>query len=73
LLAHERWWRRIARAAAERGQVTFTITPEFGPDGYLQQAPFSKRPVADLAELNRWMARRQRAKFSELSSACSSF
>jgi hypothetical protein len=60
LLAHEAWWRRIARAAAERGQESLTVTPEFGPDGYLQQAPFSKRPVADLAELNRWMARRQR-------------
>jgi sugar phosphate isomerase/epimerase len=66
LLAHEAWWRRMALAAAERGQETFTMTPEFGPDGYLQQAPFSKRPVADLAELNRWMARRQRQIFAEL-------
>lgn len=66
LLAHEAWWRRIARAAAERGQALLTVTPEFGPDGYLQQAPFSKRPVADLGELNRWMARRQRANLGEV-------
>jgi len=67
LLAHESWWRRIAIAAADRGQSSLTMTPEFGPDGYLQRAPFSQRPVADLAELNRWMANRLRAKLSELS------
>jgi len=65
LLAHEGWWRRIAIAAAKRGQASLTVTPEFGPDGYLQQAPFSKRPVADLGELNRWMAQRQRANLCE--------
>ena len=66
LLAHEAWWRRIALGAAERGQEALTLTPEFGPDGYLQQAPFSRRPVADLGELNRWMARRQRAQLGEV-------
>lgn len=66
LLSHETWWRRIALAAAERGQETLTVTPEFGPDGYLQLAPFSRRPVADLNELNRWMARRQRQNLGEL-------
>lgn len=66
LLAHEAWWRRIALAAAERGQASLSVTPEFGPDGYLQQAPFSKRPVADLAELNRWMAQRQRDNLGQL-------
>jgi hypothetical protein len=69
LLAHEHWWSRIALAAAERGQSMLTVTPEFGPDGYLQQAPFSKQPAADLAELNRWMAHRQRGHLGELLSA----
>ena len=66
LLAHEGWWQRIALAAAKRGQALLTVTPEFGPDGYLQHAPFSQRPVAELNELNRWMAVRQRAKLGEL-------
>jgi sugar phosphate isomerase/epimerase len=66
LLAHEAWWQRIALGAAARGQDSLTLTPEFGPDGYLQQAPFSRRPVADLGELNRWMAQRQRTKLGEL-------
>jgi hypothetical protein len=30
-----------------------TITPEFGPDGYLPQLPFTGQPVADLEEINR--------------------
>ena len=66
LLAHEAWWRRIALAGVARGQERLTVTPEFGPDGYLQQAPYSQRPVADLAELNRWMAERQRANLGQL-------
>ena len=64
LLAHESWWRRIAAAVAARGEVV-TATPEFGPDGYLHHSPFSNQPVADLAEINRWMAHRQRALCSE--------
>lgn len=60
LATHEGWWRRIAQALAARGSRLLSVTPEFGPDGYLQQAPFTRRPVADLAEINRWMAARQR-------------
>jgi len=73
LLAHEGWWRRIALLAAERGQHSLTVTPEFGPDGYLQQMPFSQRPVADLNELNRWMALRQRTKLGQLLASWNSF
>jgi hypothetical protein len=62
--AHERWWARIWHAARERGDEAITMTPEFGPDGYLHHAPFTRTPVADLAEINRWMSARQRARFS---------
>ena len=41
------------------------MTPEFGPDGYLQAAPFSGKPVADLDEINHWMATRQRERFAK--------
>ena len=51
LAAHLRWWRRLAE-----GRADFTMTPEFGPDGYLQAAPFTQQPVADLREVNGWMA-----------------
>ncbi len=64
LLAHEGWWRRIARSLLARDQRLMSVTPEFGPDGYLQQAPYTQKPVADLAEINRWMATRQRQQLS---------
>jgi hypothetical protein len=41
-----------------------TVTPEFGPDGYLQRALFTQQPVANLAEINRWMAERQRLQLT---------
>lgn len=65
LSAHEGWWARIAQAARARGDSTLTFTPEFGPDGYLHHIPFSNTPVADLAEINRWMASRQRARLRQ--------
>ena len=33
-----------------------TITPEFGPDGYMPLQPFSAEPVADVDTLNPQMA-----------------
>lgn len=62
--AHERWWDVIAAARAEAGARDLTITPEFGPDGYLHTLPFSNQPVARLDEINAWMARRQRERFA---------
>jgi sugar phosphate isomerase/epimerase len=65
LEAHERWWRQIWRAQFARGETVSTMTPEFGPDGYLHEMPFSRTPVADLAEINAWMAARQQTRFRE--------
>lgn len=55
--AHWTWWNQIFSGMAKRGQETVTITPEFGPDGYLQTAPFTQFPVGDLNEINTWMGR----------------
>jgi hypothetical protein len=41
------------------------MTPEFGPDGYLHRMPFTNEPVADLVEINCWMATRERQRFAE--------
>jgi sugar phosphate isomerase/epimerase len=64
LAAHERWWRQIWASQQMRGVAVSTMTPEFGPDGYLHTLPFTKAPVADLPEINAWMARRQRNRFN---------
>ena len=66
LAAHERWWSQIWASQRARDYETTTMTPEFGPDGYLQSHPFTAEPVAELADINRWMARRQRQRFEEI-------
>jgi len=65
LEAHENWWLQIWRGQFARRKAVTTLTPEFGPDGYLQSHPFTGEPVADLDEINRWMAARQRERFNK--------
>lgn len=65
LEAHERWWSQIWHEQSVRGRAASTLTPEFGPDGYLHCQPFTRSPVADLVEINRWMARRERKHFKD--------
>lgn len=62
--AHLRWWRQVWEGQRARGFDVVTMTPEFGPDGYLQCEPFTQKPVADLWELNVWTARRVAAEFA---------
>ncbi len=56
--AHFRWWRHVMAAQTRQGREIFTVTPEFGPDGYLHLQPFTGKPVADLQDLNAWMMQR---------------
>jgi hypothetical protein len=52
--AHLRWWKVLWEGQRRRRFDTVTMTPEFGPDGYLQVDPHTQAPVADLWELNVW-------------------
>jgi hypothetical protein len=63
LHAHERWWSVVWDSMAARGFTEITMTPEFGPDGYLQAAPFTRVPVGNLWDINRWMGHRQVTQF----------
>jgi sugar phosphate isomerase/epimerase len=65
LAAHQRWWETIWASQHARGYGESTLTPEFGPDGYLHRLPFTRAPVADLWEINRWMADTERAHFED--------
>lgn len=65
LAAHERWWSTVWDSMASRGFTEVTMTPEFGPDGYLQCAPFTCQPVANLWDINRWIGLRQSDRFSQ--------
>jgi hypothetical protein len=63
LQAHQRWWESIWRAQLAAGREVSSMTPEFGPDGYLHQLPFSGEPVADLWQINDWMRQCERQHF----------
>lgn len=56
LEAHRRCWQLFATRQRARGIEQTTITPEFGPDGYLPCLPFTAMPVADLETINTAMA-----------------
>ena len=60
LASHQRIWEALWSAQIDRGYTTTTMTPEFGPDGYLHTLPFTNAPVADLWEINTWMGREER-------------
>ncbi len=63
LLSHQKCWEIAWDAQKANGMQITTMTPEFGPDGYLHTLPFTNAPVADLWEINRWMAETERRHF----------
>ena len=65
LAAHRRWWESIWSSQRAHGYTLSTMTPEFGPDGYLHRLPFTQAPVADLREINRWMMTSEREHFMQ--------
>ena len=49
------WWDAI-RAAHEKAQAPFmTITPEFGPDPYMPEIPFTRQPITSQWDVNIYM------------------
>jgi hypothetical protein len=72
LAAHEEWWRLIWEMQVQQGFSYSTLTPEFGPPNYQQTAPYSQKPVADVAEICDWMAERQKTRFLEMGRTLSS-
>jgi hypothetical protein len=41
------------------------MTPEFLYDGYMLTLPYTEMPVADVWQINAWMAERQRSRFAK--------
>lgn len=67
LASHQQWWEVCWTAMAAAGVPVATMTPEFGPDGYLHRLPFTDMPVGDLREINRWMLTTERAHYRDWS------
>lgn len=64
LEAHERWWDLVWDAQCKAGLDGSTLTPEFGPPGYLHTDPRTGEPLADLETVCDWMAKRQAKRFA---------
>ncbi len=64
LEAHENWWNIIWNTQAAQGRKISTMTPEFGPPGYLHTLPYTNMPVADLWDICNWQAQRQSERFA---------
>lgn len=56
LEAHRSCWQMFLDCRDRTGRNPVTITPEFGPDGYIPLHPFSQKPLADFQMLNAEMA-----------------
>ena len=65
LVSHQRYWEEIWAIQRDRGYAYTTMTPEFGPDGYLHTLPFSGEPVADLWDINSWMGQNEKMHFED--------
>ncbi|MCU1719067.1 sugar phosphate isomerase/epimerase family protein [Pseudomonas sp. 5P_3.1_Bac2] len=65
---HQQHWEKIWASQERRGFAVTSMTPEFGPDGYLHHLPYTDVPVADLWGLNKWMATCERQHFHRFSS-----
>ncbi|WP_411847407.1 hypothetical protein AAFN60_08775 [Roseibacillus persicicus] len=63
LEAHLRWWKGLWDFSKLHERDEFTMTPEFGPDGYQQSSPESGEVFAPLGEINSWMGDCLRAVF----------
>ncbi len=67
LHSHQAVWSLVWQTQQNAGVELTTMTPEFGPDGYLHLLPFTQAPVADLWEINQWMGQAERAHFENFS------
>lgn len=67
LAFHQRCWETIWKEQRDRSYAQSTLTPEFGPDGYLHTLPFTGAPIADLWEINRWIGATERDHFQRFS------
>lgn len=63
LAFHQRCWESVWKEQQGKNYSQSTMTPEFGPDGYLHCLPFTGAPIADLWEINRWIGATEREHF----------
>lgn len=63
LAFQQKCWQAVWAAQKAQGCEVSTMTPEFGPDGYLHTLPFTNMPVGDLWQINRWIGEQEKEHF----------
>lgn len=61
--AHMDWWAAIWNERAKAGDAIAFAEPEFGPAPYCWALPYTKTPLADIWEVNGWMAKRLKERY----------
>ena len=61
--AHFDWWDKVVARKKAEGE-SITILTEFGPPNYLQTLPFTRQPVADQWDINKYMMETLRKRYS---------
>jgi sugar phosphate isomerase/epimerase len=55
LEAHLSWWKKIVAHRRAEGCTILPVCPEFGPPPYMTLLPHTKKPIADLWDVNCFM------------------
>lgn len=63
LQAFEGWWDTVWEARRSAGAEALVMAPEFGPPPYQPIHPATGEPLADVNQLNDWMATRLRRRY----------
>jgi len=61
---HLAWWNTIMKDMATRGEKVITVTPEHGPPNYQVTEPHTGRPLADIWDVNSWVADQVKAEYA---------
>ncbi|HSO88163.1 MAG TPA: hypothetical protein VLQ91_16545 [Draconibacterium sp.] len=64
LFRHIEWWDTIIRERKKKGDLEFTITPEFGPAPYMPLFPFTQQPVSNQWQINKYMMNLLRTRYN---------
>jgi hypothetical protein len=62
--AHFAWWDQIVANKKSAGE-TLTVLTEFGPPHYMPTIPYSDKPVANQWEINAYMLKTFRSRYSK--------
>jgi hypothetical protein len=62
---HEAWWDAVRSNLEHRKAPRMTVTPEFGPPGYMHTLPHTRQPVADLWEVCLYMKNRLQKRWAK--------